>query len=70
MREPIQNWSEQHASDSDIDAAYAWLCLQRRDWPADTDIWDLRFRWGKDKQQILSGSERIAIVNPFLPIGD
>jgi hypothetical protein len=40
------------ASDSVIDKAYAWLIRQRRDWPADTDIWDLRYRWRRDKQDI------------------
>jgi hypothetical protein len=48
----------QLASDDVIDAAYAWLCRQRRDWPADTDIWDLRFRWCRDKQRIQAALQR------------
>ncbi len=48
----------QLVSDTVIDAAYAWVCRQRRDWPADTDIWDLRFRWGKNKPQIQSNLTR------------
>lgn len=46
------------ASDAVIDAAYAWLCRQRRDWPADTGIWDLRFRWCRDKQRIQAVLQR------------
>jgi hypothetical protein len=26
------------ASDAVLDAAYAWLCRRRRDWPASADI--------------------------------
>lgn len=33
------------ASDSVIDAAYKWLCHQRRHWPANSDVWSLRFDW-------------------------
>lgn len=40
------------ASNSVIDTAYVWLCHQRRDWPADTDIWHLRFRWAAAKPQL------------------
>ncbi len=40
------------ASDSVIDTAYAWLCHQRRNWPADSDIWDLRFHWDTVKETI------------------
>jgi hypothetical protein len=40
------------ASDTVIDAAYHWLCQQRRHWPADTEIWDLRFHWPGEKHRI------------------
>jgi hypothetical protein len=33
------------ASDAVLDAAYAWLCRRRRDWPAIADIWSFRHRW-------------------------
>jgi hypothetical protein len=28
-----------------LDAAFAWLCLRRRDWPADADVWSFRRNW-------------------------
>jgi hypothetical protein len=40
------------ASDAVMDAAYHWLCHQRRHWPADTDIWHFRFHWPDEKQRI------------------
>jgi RNA-directed DNA polymerase len=30
-----------------IDAAYQWLCSQRRHYPADSDIWQIRFHWSR-----------------------
>ena len=26
-----------------LDQAYRWLCQQRRDYPPDADVWDMRF---------------------------
>ena len=40
------------AHDWVIDAAYAWLCHQRRDGSADTDIWHFRFRWAAARLQL------------------
>ena len=40
------------ASDALIDGAYRWLCHQRRHWPADADIWELRFHWTEAKLSI------------------
>jgi RNA-directed DNA polymerase len=37
------------ASDGVLEAAYAWLCRRRRDWPADADIWSFRHRWPEEK---------------------
>jgi len=40
-----------------IDAAYHWLCTQRRHYPANSDIWHLRFHWShyrNDLYQALS----------------
>jgi len=34
-----------HALVSRLDEAYCWLCRQRRNYPPDADIWDLRFHW-------------------------
>jgi len=40
------------ASDTIIDRAYQWLCHQRRHWPANTDICDVRFHWPVVKRDI------------------
>jgi hypothetical protein len=34
-------------SDAVLDAAFAWLCRQRRDWPANADVWSFRRNWLK-----------------------
>ena len=31
------------ASDTVLDAAYEWLCVRCKNWPADSDVWSLRF---------------------------
>lgn len=46
------------ASDNVINAAYAWLCDQRRHWPADCDVWDLRLRWCREKQRIQAAIQK------------
>ena len=28
-----------------VDEAYQWLCQQRRHFPANSDVWDVRFHW-------------------------
>jgi hypothetical protein len=36
-----------------IDTAYLWLCRQRANFPANTDIWHLRFHWHNVRQELL-----------------
>ncbi len=36
-----------------IDEAYQWLCKQRRHYPANSDIWHLRFHWEAERQRII-----------------
>lgn len=40
------------ASDTILDAAFAWLCHRRRDYPARADIWNFRRNWTAEKQRI------------------
>ena len=40
------------ASDTVLDTAYAWLCKQREHWPADADVWSLRFHWSCEKPRV------------------
>ena len=35
-----------------LDTAYAWLCKQRNHWPADADVWSLRFHWSCEKPRV------------------
>ena len=40
------------AADAVLDAAFAWLCKRRRDYPADADVWDFRRKWPTKKAHI------------------
>jgi RNA-directed DNA polymerase len=39
-------------SDDVLDAAYAWLCRARRDYPPSADIWNFRRNWEKKKHHL------------------
>jgi hypothetical protein len=43
---------DQLISDGVLDAAYAWVCCARRDWPPCADIWNFRRDWTKEKRQL------------------
>jgi hypothetical protein len=30
------------ANDAVLDRAFMWLCKQRKEWPAEADVWDFR----------------------------
>ena len=32
-----------------LNPAYSWVCKQRRDYPADADVWDLRRHWHTER---------------------
>jgi hypothetical protein len=36
-----------------LDTAYRWLCKQRRNFPANADIWHLRFHWHTIRHELL-----------------
>jgi RNA-directed DNA polymerase len=36
-----------------LDTAYLWLCKRRRNYPANADIWHLRFHWHTYRQELL-----------------
>jgi RNA-directed DNA polymerase len=36
-----------------IDAPYSWPCIQRANFPANADIWHLRFHWLRVRQELL-----------------
>jgi len=46
------------ASDAVIDAAFQWLCRQRRHWGNNADVWDLRCRWHTEKRNIQQALRR------------
>jgi hypothetical protein len=39
-------------SDAVLDRAYAWLCHQRRNWPASSDVWSFRRDWPAEKERL------------------
>ncbi len=42
------------ASDSVLDAAFAWLCKRRRGYPDHADVWNFRRDWPEDKARLRS----------------
>ncbi len=42
------------ASDATLDAAFAWLCKRRRDYPDHADVWDFRRHWPAEKARLQS----------------
>jgi hypothetical protein len=65
---------ERILSPTNIDAAYQWLCQRRQDYSANSDIWDFRFRWVRDKDSLLAqlrqGNFRFAPVSLFAINGE
>jgi RNA-directed DNA polymerase len=57
----------QLASDDVLDSAFEWLCRRRRDYSANSDVWEFRRRWQREKVQIkddlLSGNYRFALLS-------
>jgi RNA-directed DNA polymerase len=49
-----------------LDAAYKWLCKQRQHYPANSDIWSLRFSWTDHKEELLQTINRGDYV--FAPV--
>jgi hypothetical protein len=53
-------------SDDVLDAAYAWLCRARRDYPASADIWNFRRNWVNErnliKQEIAADRFRFGLL--------
>jgi RNA-directed DNA polymerase len=40
-------------TEASLDTAYSWLCKQRANFPANTDIWHLRFHWHRVRHELL-----------------
>jgi len=40
-------------TETTLDIAYSWLCKQRANFPANADIWHLRFHWQSVRQELL-----------------
>jgi RNA-directed DNA polymerase len=49
-----------------LDAAYHWLCHQRRGFPATADVWHLRQHWLAERQQLQA--ELLAGTVPLGPL--
>ena len=54
-------------TDAVLDAAYAWLCQQRWDWPAEADVWRFRQHWPEEKAQLradlLAGTYEVGLLS-------
>ena len=54
-------------SDDVLDAAYAWVCRARRDYPPSADIWDFRHSWTNEKRrlkaELASGQFRFGLLD-------
>ena len=37
-----------------VDEAYNWLCHQRRHFPVNSDVWDVRFHWVEVKAKLIA----------------
>jgi hypothetical protein len=62
-------------SDTVMDAAYAWLCQRRKDWPPVADVWRFRQRWPTEKAQLreelLIGTYTVGLLSRVtLPNGE
>jgi hypothetical protein len=44
--------TDRFVSDAVLDAAYLWLCKQRRRWPDVADVWSFRRDWPVEKVRI------------------
>jgi RNA-directed DNA polymerase len=45
-------------TETTLDTAYSWLCKQRRNFPANADIWHLRFHWHTIRGELLQTLNR------------
>jgi hypothetical protein len=36
-------------TETQLDSAFDWLCHQRRNYPANADVWHLRFHWSLER---------------------
>ena len=54
------------ATDALLDVAYAWLCQQRKDWPADANVWRFRQHWLDEKAllrvELLAGTYQVELL--------
>jgi hypothetical protein len=48
---PTHHWQ---LCDAQINAAYQWLCQQRKHFPANADIWDFRVTWASRKANLVA----------------
>ncbi|UUO22030.1 hypothetical protein FGD67_01565 [Colwellia sp. M166] len=49
-----------------IDESFSWLCKQRKHFPDNSDVWDVRFHWNKIKSQLID--ELISNTFNFQPL--
>ena len=54
-------------TDAVLDTAVAWLCQQRRDWPAAADVWRFRQGWPEEKArlraELVAGTYEVGLLS-------
>lgn len=51
---------------STLNTAYSWLCKQRRNFPANADVWHLRFHWHTIRGELLQTLSKQDYI--FMPL--
>jgi len=49
---PVADLIEEIASDEMLDRAYQWMCERRKDYSANSDVWDVRWKWHDIKPRL------------------
>lgn len=59
---------------ANINAAYDWLCQRRKEYSANSDVWDFRFRWSRERQALVeslsNGNYRFSPVTLYAVEGE
>jgi len=68
---PSMDMMQEIASDEVLGLAYDWLCRRRRDYSANDDVWNVRWKWNEImpllQQQLLAGFSISGSIARFWP---
>ena len=70
MQHPVDDVMRRLTADSTLEAAFEWLCRQRKEHSPNSSVWDLRSRWPSMKlqlkQQLRDGNFNISPTVTFV----